>query len=209
MGEEQLRLINDILAVTNPKCTLYFTRYDEYPWAIIHSDLDPDITVLDLGCHVKGLGLYLASLGINVVGQDSCDPDYLKFHPGHTPENFKKYYSDTGVQFIHSPMARIPFPDSYFDRIFCISLFDHVTFKEMRDGVPEITRVLKKDGLLVLTMDKHITGCKYPKFDGDVEKEKNFSTIYRNEIKKRDDMKLIFGEDVYKDIIVGEAYQKC
>ncbi|KKK68884.1 hypothetical protein LCGC14_2939600, partial [marine sediment metagenome] len=100
-------------------------------------------------------------------------------------------------------------PDSYFDRIFCVGLFDHVIFKDLREGVPEIARVLKKGGLLMLTMEKPMTKCKYPKFGGDMKKEKNFSTIYRNEIKKREDMAFMFGEDVYDDIIVGEVYRKC
>ena len=88
-----------------------------------------------------------------------------------------------------------------------------MTFEEFKKGVLEIVRVLKKDGLLILTMDKYITGCKYPKFgreftEEQLEMEKNFSAIYRNELKNSEFFELLLESDVYKGIMIGEIYRR-
>lgn len=194
-------------------CPMYFTREWEYPWTIINSELKRGMNILDLGSGMQSFGIYLHSLGMNVVAQDNIDPYHQKISADHTLENFRKFYDSSSVAFVPSDMSNIPFKDGHFDRIFCISLFDHVTFEEFKKGIPEIARVLKKGGLLILTMDKYITGCKYPKFGWgfskeQLEMEKNFSTIYRDILKKRTDLKLVLEDDVYKGVMVGEIYKK-
>lgn len=192
---------------------MYFTREWEYPWIVLNSNLEKGMNILDLGSGIQNFGLYLHTLGMDVIAQDNIDPRHRKIAPGHTLENFEEFYSNGGVKFVFEDVSNIPFEDGYFDRIFCISLFDHLTFKELKKGVPEITRVLKKDGLLLLTMDRLITGCKYPKFgqeltEAQLELEKNFSTIYRDKLKNHPDLNFLSEFDVYKELIVGEIYQR-
>lgn len=195
------------------QCPMYFTRGWEYPWAVINSGLKRNMDVLDLGSGMQSFGIYLSTIGMNVVAQDNIDPYHRLISSTHTIENFREFYSNSGVTFIPADIINIPYKDGCFDRIFCISLFDHVTFEEFKKGVPEITRVLKKDGLLILTMDKYITGCKYPKFGQgftkrQLKKEENFSVIYRNELKRNKKLRFMCESDVYKGIIIGEIYQK-
>ncbi len=47
----------------------------------------------------------------------------------------------------------LPFPDNYFDKIFSIAVLHHIPSEELRlKFLKEAKRVLKKDGLLILTV---------------------------------------------------------
>lgn len=48
-------------------------------------------------------------------------------------------------------MTSIDMPDDYFDVVICLEGFEHVTFLEGQKFLSESKRILKKDGLLVLT----------------------------------------------------------
>lgn len=203
---EYVQIMGGIRTIRNK--SMYFTREWEYPWAILHSNLEKDMNILDLGCGMQNFGLYLHSLGMNVTAQDN-----ITIQPDYSLKKFKEFYSNTGVKFICEDISNIPVKNGHFDRIFCISLFDHITFKELKAGIPEIVRVLKKDGLLLLTMDRVMTGCRYPKFGEEytkeqLELEKNFSTIYRDKLKQHPDLKFLSDFDVYKGLIIGEIYQR-
>ena len=48
---------------------------------------------------------------------------------------------------------KIPFPNDFFDRVFCLAVFHHIPSKKFReDFLLEIKRVLKKGGVLHLTV---------------------------------------------------------
>lgn len=53
---------------------------------------------------------------------------------------------------------RIPFRDDAFDRVFLMNVLDHV--RSPREGLAEIARVLRPDGVLVLSVDT-FSGWKY------------------------------------------------
>ena len=45
------------------------------------------------------------------------------------------------------------FEDEFFDKVFCISVVEHMPKQVAYDGMKEMARVLKKGGLLVVTVD--------------------------------------------------------
>ncbi|MDI4649662.1 methyltransferase domain-containing protein [Cohnella hashimotonis] len=57
------------------------------------------------------------------------------------------------IQFTQCDMTRLPYEDQFFDKVFCISVLEHVDERTLRGALEEFRRVLKNDGLLVLTVD--------------------------------------------------------
>ena len=49
-------------------------------------------------------------------------------------------------------MKDIRFPDSYFDAVFCFQVIHHAKVYEIWKAFDEITRVLKKDGMLFVSL---------------------------------------------------------
>ncbi|MCD5396277.1 MAG: class I SAM-dependent methyltransferase [Candidatus Pacebacteria bacterium] len=56
-------------------------------------------------------------------------------------------------KFLVADAFSLPFKDHFFDKVFCLSVFHHIPSKFYREQfLKETKRVLKKDGLLVLTV---------------------------------------------------------
>jgi len=51
-------------------------------------------------------------------------------------------------------MTNIAYPSEYFDVAYCISTFEHLTYKDFMISIGEIHRILKNDGLLIITLDE-------------------------------------------------------
>ena len=56
-----------------------------------------------------------------------------------------KYYPDS--------IAKLHFNDNFFDKIYCISVIEHLPEKIAYKGMNEMARVLKKGGLMIITLD--------------------------------------------------------
>ena len=59
---------------------------------------------------------------------------------------FKVRYFDYGIEKLH-------FPDNFFDKVFCISVIEHLPKQIAYKGMREMGRVLKPEGLLIVTVD--------------------------------------------------------
>ncbi len=96
-----------------------------------------DSTVLDVGC---GLGTILHFVEGKRFGVDSLADEYLKMYEYPDGITVKKAFSEY-----------LPFPDNYFDVVFCSNALDHVT--SPKKTMNEIFRVLKNSGYFVLTVE--------------------------------------------------------
>src|SRR3989344_6804970 len=97
--------------------------------------------ILDVGCGKGRLGLFLLA----------NEPDIEMIFSDVTPEARK--FLD-GYKFVECSMASMPFPDEYFDKIFCMHVIAH--FAEGEQAIKEAFRVLKKGGeLMILTPNKY------------------------------------------------------
>lgn len=57
-----------------------------------------------------------------------------------------------GIQFnLNGLSAQLPYPDNFFDAIYGISIFTHLSEEMHFNWMAELTRVLNKDGILLLT----------------------------------------------------------
>jgi len=102
--------------------------------------------ILDLGCMESMLPLFISTLGYEVTGFD-----------------FRKYpYKFPNFTFVQGSVMNLPFADSHFDAVTCVSTIEHIGIGFYNDpkegdspdiaGIKEARRVLKPKGLLILTV---------------------------------------------------------
>ena len=146
------------------ECLLKFPNYwwsrgYEYAWA--SNFLEKNDTCLDAACGIPHpFKFYLASVCKNVyacdIDTDILDENKILSEVGKCfdEEDVKKavnYISK--INFSNSNLTNLPYGDNKFDKIYCISVLEHLSDHDKENGINEFYRVLKKDGLLVLTVD--------------------------------------------------------
>lgn len=80
---------------------------------------------------------------------DYVSQDFAQYNPQELDKGLQKGKWDYGKLDIVSDIASIPEPDASFDAVMCTEVFEHVI--NPRDAVKEFSRLLKKDGLLILS----------------------------------------------------------
>jgi len=161
----------------------------EYPWVIINSEIRKGIKVLDAGCGGSPLLLYLYKMGCLCYGIDNnffdeprgfsssgikyriaaglsrLYPFYFWFNP-HSIEGLSNPGKTLGfsINYTKGNLTNIPFHDNTFDRIFCISVAEHLSKEDMLKIAREFNRVLKPGGLLIATIDCWGTGLFWKDF---------------------------------------------
>lgn len=124
----------------------YYSNARPQPWKemeFLGRDLVKDgDRVLDLGC---GSGRFYETMkekNIEYIGVDNSK---------RFVEIARKRYPK--LKFLLADTANLPFPDNYFDKVYAVALFHHIPSERYRIQVlKEAKRILKKSGLLVLTV---------------------------------------------------------
>jgi len=116
--------------------------------------LDPSRTVrcLDLGCGAARNALPLAALGFHVTGTDLSMPMLVAAR-----ERAEREGASLPAEFIHAPMAPLPFEDATFDLVVAHGIWNLArSGAEFRAGVAEAARVARPGaGLFVFTFSRH------------------------------------------------------
>lgn len=145
-------------------------KHWDNPWAISNANLKQDMKVLDCGSGRGVLQFYLASKGVEVHAVDishsrsrlfkKMQQVLRKINIRYDPDPYvahgklnRKYH--VNVRFKHESAESLSFPDNFFDRVFCISVIEHMGDGVLKRSIHEIERVLKPGGLLLLTFDFH------------------------------------------------------
>ena len=107
---------------------------------------------LDLGCGAARNSLPLAAMGFHVTGTDLSLPMIEAAR-----ERAAREGAGLPVEFIHAPMAPLPFDDRSFDLIVAHGVWNLATAgAEFRAAVREAARVAKPGaGLFVFTFSRH------------------------------------------------------
>ncbi|MBD7936674.1 MULTISPECIES: class I SAM-dependent methyltransferase [Cytobacillus] len=145
------------------------TRPYEYEWAKNFADKN-DI-VLDAAC---GLGHPLKFyLGEKCKHTFACDIDERLLDNRAILLDMKETYTHDEIQEEHvqrllnsvsmscCSLTDLPYSNQLFDKIFCISVIEHLNIEDIYKSLVEFKRVLKEDGLIILT-------CDYPTIDLDI-----------------------------------------
>jgi len=143
-------------------------KHWEYPWAILWSSLEPGMSVLDCGCGRGFLQIYLALKRCHVTSVDISSMKTkairrfwdllsrlklpIKEDKIKAVRNLAKRYN-TKIDFQVADISNLPFERESFDRVFCISVLEHMNPGEDEDAVREMCRVLKPEGRLLITVD--------------------------------------------------------
>lgn len=108
-------------------------------------DIDNNDSILDCGC---GDGIYLTAINdiynCNLHGFDMDLKNLLRA---------KKSLQDASVNLTRGTIYNLPYQDGYFDKIYCSEVLEHI--RDDTKAMNELSRVLKKDGLLVITVPNH------------------------------------------------------
>lgn len=141
-------------------------KHWEYPWAILWGSFESGMSVLDCGCGRGFLQLYLARIGCNVTSVDISTMKtkmlrkfwrlasklHVKEDKSSVMRKLAKRYK-TELDFYKANISELPFDTETFDRVYCISVLEHMNVGEDEEAVREMSRVLKPGGRLLLTVD--------------------------------------------------------
>jgi SAM-dependent methyltransferase len=143
---------------------LHWSRIYEYPYAIINirtPEPSKRLNILDCGSGTGPLQFYLAINGYKVYSLDldlSALEKVAQFKLANKLETLYPTYGN---------ILDLPFPNDYFDRVFSISVLEHIVYRLKEDTnvilkgfVNELLRVLKPGGLIVLTFDVNMNQQK-------------------------------------------------
>jgi ubiquinone/menaquinone biosynthesis C-methylase UbiE len=101
--------------------------------------------ILDLGCGAGRNLVYLSERGFDLYGLDSSAAGLILT----IGELNKKRLS---AHLIIHDMKSLPYDNEYFDVVISIQVIHHNKLKDIKTTISEITRVLKKEGIIWITM---------------------------------------------------------
>lgn len=103
-------------------------------------------TVLDLGCGSGRHVIYMAKCGFSVFGLDNS-LEGLKIT--------RQWLRDEGLDAdlrLQSMADKLPYPNSFFDAVLSTQVIHHADIATIKAIEKEVHRVLKKDGVLFITV---------------------------------------------------------
>ena len=155
----------------------HWLRAWEYPWAVESAAMGPPVQrILDVGGGGSPFAPWMASQGheAHVVDPSLDQGRWFAWDPGRgawrNARTLAKQATfrvagirtlwglpkDGGASRLHyHPFTadRMDFPDGHFDRVFCLSVIEHIPHDLWPACMREFVRVLKPGGRLVVTMD--------------------------------------------------------
>lgn len=164
--------LNDILELN--RRTNWIQNYDdfpsrkfEYPWTLYATELKSKMKVADMGCSIDPFAPLLAKKGLEVYGLDLFSSHDEKWDPINgfrkgkysgvlKMKKFQEFLKNElalNVNYSNQDMSSTSFKDNDLDRIFCISVLEHLPEYKVKFVLDEWRRILKNDGHVVLTID--------------------------------------------------------
>lgn len=138
----------------------WWSRRYEYAWA--SKFIAPEDTVLDAACGIchpfkffaasRSSAAYAFDRDRRILSREAMLDDIAQSVSPQARSEFDHALFDR-IHLSQCDMTSLPYGDRFFDKVFCISVLEHVDEQALRGALSEFHRVLKDDGLLVLTVD--------------------------------------------------------
>ena len=110
-----------------------------YPWGILKGQLHKYLFYLDFGCgQWTNFTYYISEFTKSMTIW--IDMGYIQEDVGH-------------VRFVQDRIDQLEFPSNFFNRVFSVSVLEHVLVNERPGVLSELLRVLRPSGLAVFTID--------------------------------------------------------
>jgi hypothetical protein len=139
-----------------------FSRRFEYPWAYFTGAAEPGMRALDVGGSLSGFQFVLAIEGAEVVTVDPASAQDDRWSKGNDGsgrwltqddhDHLNKYFG-TEVSLVTETVQECGLPAASFDRIYCLSVLEHVSLDEGRAMMRSIAGLLAPGGQCLLTVD--------------------------------------------------------
>ncbi|MDA8228421.1 MAG: class I SAM-dependent methyltransferase [Desulfitobacterium hafniense] len=138
----------------------WWSRFYEYHWAGMF--VEPNDTVLDAACGISHPFKFFLAGACQEV--HACDLDKRILSPTailrdieadfgkEAVDNFPQHYFRQ-IQFANTDIAKLPYNNEKFEKVFCISVLEHLPPEAMFSALTEFKRILKSTGLIILTFD--------------------------------------------------------
>ncbi len=135
--------------------SLYAARMWEFPFALLSAELQPGMKCVDMGCGMTPFTIYLKDVArCDVVG---IDPDIFSSRIMYKGFGVSlEFIRKTGLKIINGRMENIPLPSNSVDRVFCLSVIEHLPYTVQRKGMQEMARILKLGGRAIITVDTNM-----------------------------------------------------
>lgn len=130
------------------------TRAFEYPWAFYATPLQQGMKVLDFGGSLGGFQFVLDKEGAEVHTVDPGEEAKGKGWPVNqeSMDRLNALYK-TQVTLHNCFIEEAKLPPYSFDRVFSISVIEHIPGEHIRSAVKEIANALKPGGYFIATID--------------------------------------------------------
>lgn len=128
------------------------TRTFEYPWAYYSASLKPGMRVLEIGGGLSGFQFVLSKSGCHVVNIDPGMED-LGWPCNQESMNTLNRRFKTNVELRNATVSESNLEKQGYDRVFSISVIEHLPDDEIKEVMKHTHRSLKPGGLFILTID--------------------------------------------------------
>ncbi len=156
-----MQVLNALAQAWGLRVHTNWSKVWEYPWIWrqLAPMARPGARVLDIGSEISPLPWFLSGIGLSVTMLD-VDPQWVErwaaLRRGPAP-------------YLHGALAdscSLPFRDGAFDIVTSASVIEHIPDKA--GAIAEVARVLRRDGLFVLSFDicEPTLGMTFPDWNG-------------------------------------------
>lgn len=128
------------------------TRIVEYPWAFLSTPLESGMNAVEIGGGLSGFQFVLSKCGLNVTNIDPGDPTHNWNCTAQQIEVMNKAFG-TNVKFIPNSISKANLEIGSIDRIFCISVMEHLNLHDRKEIIKNSYKSLKTGGYLIMSVD--------------------------------------------------------
>lgn len=138
----------------------WWSRPYEYEWA--RHFARPSDVVLDAACGISHpfkfwlaehcYEVHACDWDDRILSEEAIRLDIISDFGEEAARDFPEFYL-TKLHRAQANLAQLPYETSTFDRVFCISVLEHLDTGTMLRAFREFARVMKPDGRLIATFD--------------------------------------------------------